>query len=210
MSDITFYLLGMVPSYLLQMVLPALFGALVWAATRPLRRSLRDRRRIRAGSTREWGLLFYFMFTSGLLALTLTPAGFWPELLTFHRLPALPQPFQGGLNLAPFWETWKLYSYYARHSLWSFLLINFLGNIVMFMPNGFFAGLLMDKPRWWKVTLATFGLSLFIEVFQLFVSRGTDVDDLILNTLGGLLGYWVFLFFRRLNPGLVRRCAKSK
>ena len=76
------------------------------------------------------------------------------------------------------------------------------------MPIGLFAGLLADKPRWWKGTLWAFGLSLFIEFFQLFVSRGTDVDDLILNTLGGLLGHGVFLLLRRVSPALVRRCAK--
>lgn len=80
----------------------------------------------------------------------------------------------------------------------------------MFLPIGFFAALLSDKPRWWKGTLWTFGVSLFIEVFQLFVSRGTDVDDLILNTLGGLLGHWVFLLLRWSCPEMVQKCARQR
>ena len=65
-----------------------------------------------------------------------------------------------------------------------YFLINFLGNIIMFMPFGLFI------PYLWgisgkKTILIGFSSSLFIEFCQLFLSRGTDVDDLILNTLGG-------------------------
>lgn len=192
--------------YLCQMLLHGCAGVFLWGVTRPLRRRLR--RGICPGDAREGVLLVYFVLNTGLLALTLTPPNFWFHLLTLHRLPSFAGPFRGRVNLTPFRETWNQYRYYARRGVWSFLLINFLGNIVLFMPNGFFTALLMDKPRCWKSVLATLGLSLMIEVFQLFISRGTDVDDLILNTLGGLLGYWMFLLIRRLNPGLVRRCAK--
>lgn len=196
--------------YLLQMILPGCLGALLWGITRPYRRYRREKRGLSPGSAREGALLLFFILTTGLLALTLTPVDFWSDVLIFHRLPEAPRFSLERVNLTPMRETWKQYRYYARRGIWSFLLINFLGNIVMFMPNGFFTALLVDRPRWWKSALATLGLSLFIEVFQLFVSRGTDVDDLILNTLGGLCGYWVFLLFRCVNPGLVRRCAKSK
>lgn len=196
--------------YLLQMILPGCLGALLWWFTRLFRRRRREKKGLSSGSARERTLFLFFVFASGLLALTLTPADFWHDTLILHRLPSAPRFSLDRVNLTPVRETWKLYRYYARRGLWSFLLINFLGNIVMFMPNGFFTALLMDKPRWWKSALATFGLSLFIEVFQLFISRGTDVDDLILNTLGGLCGYWVFLLFRCVNPSYVRRCAKSK
>jgi len=154
-------------------------------------------------------LLLLFMFVAGLLAITLTPAGFWPAILQ-GRPPRLPEPFQGGINLIPFHRSWELFQYYLHHGLWEAIFINFPGNIVVFLPIGFFAGLLSDKPRWWKGTLWAFGFSLFVEVFQLFVSRGTDVDDLILNTLGGLLGHGVFLLLRRVCPGVVKKCAKEK
>lgn len=200
--------MSVVFAYLIQMVLPALAGGMVWALTRPLRRWMRNRRGIRPGPGREGALLVLFLFTAGLLALTLTPSGFWRALLFEGRLPELPAPFQGGVNLVPFRESWKLYLYWVRHGQWSDLWVNFLGNIVMFIPFGFFSGLLSRRPRWWKAALVTAALSLFIEGFQLLVSRGTDVDDLILNTLGGLMGYWVFLLVRKHDPGLVGRCGK--
>ncbi len=196
-------------SYLIQMALPALLGSFLWAVTRPVRRRRLARKGLRSGLYREPALLLLFMFVSGLLAITLTPAGFWSDIFT-GLLPQLPKPFQGGVNLIPFRQSWDLLRYYIRHGLWEAILINFPGNIVVFLPIGFFAGLLSDKPRWWKGTLWAFGFSLFIESFQLFVSRGTDIDDLLLNTLGGLCGHGLYLLFHWACPDLVRRCAKEK
>ncbi|MBS5873666.1 MAG: VanZ family protein [Clostridiales bacterium] len=38
------------------------------------------------------------------------------------------------------------------------------------------------------------------------LDRGTDIDDLLLNTLGAVLGYLLFLLIRRLWPALVEKC----
>lgn len=197
--------MGEIASYLIQMALPALMGALLWATTRHWRRRRLARKGRRPGPYRERALLLFFMFLVGLLALTLTPAGFWDAVLNGRR-PQLPPPLQGGVNLIPLQRSWQLLCYYVRNDLWAAVWVNFPGNVVMFMPVGFFAGLLSDKPRWWKGTLLTAGLSLFIEIFQLFISRGTDIDDLILNTLGGLLGHLAFLVLRRLSADVVTKC----
>ncbi len=189
------------------MALPAAFGALLWRVTYPIRTRRLRLQGQRAGKSREGALLLLFMFLSGLLALTLTPHGFWPALLQGRR-PPLPPPFRGGVNLIPLRESWALLRYYIRHGMWGTIWINFPGNILMFLPIGLFAGLLTDRPKWWKGTLWAFSLSLFIEVFQLFVSRGTDIDDLILNTLGGLLGHWAYLLLAKYRPQLVKNCEK--
>ena len=72
-------------------------------------------------------------------------------------------------------------------------------NAVMFAPFGFLLPVLWCKCRKWKVTvLAGFLLSLTIEVLQMFCFRATDVDDLLMNTLGALLGYFLaWLFFHK-------------
>ena len=103
-------------------------------------------------------------------------------------------------------ESVRLFQFYLEKGMWSAILVNFPGNIIMFMPVGLFAGLLGDKPRWWKGTGYAFTLSLFIELSQLFVARGTDVDDLLLNTLGGFAGYGVFLLIQWAAPYFVQRC----
>lgn len=183
--------------YLIRMASAALVGALVWGLTCPLRK-----RNAKSGAEpyREGVLLFLFMFLAGLLFLTLTPPAGW----------SYKGPFQGTVNLIPLREGIRLFWFYYENGMWTALLVNLLGNIVMFIPIGLFAGLLSDRPCWWKGTLWAFGLSFFIEVAQLFVCRGTDVDDLILNTLGGLMGYWLFLLIRRISPSFVGRCAKGR
>lgn len=186
--------------YLVRMAVAALAGVLLWGLSLPLRSRYRRKRNIEVQICREGILLLLFMFLTGLLFLTLTPPKGW----TYHG------PFQGTVNLIPLCESIRLFCFYLKNRMWTALLINFLGNIVMFIPIGFFTGLLSIRPRWWKGTLWTFALSLFIEISQLFACRGTDVDDLILNTLGGLMGYWLFLLFRRINPGFVGRCAKRR
>ena len=63
-------------------------------------------------------------------------------------------------------------------------------NAVLFLPFGFLLPVLWRKCRSWKSTVAAgFLTSLGIEILQLFCYRATDVDDLIMNTLGTFLGY---------------------
>lgn len=202
--------MGAISTYFVRMVLPALLGALCWAMTRPLRRGWRKKRGYLPGPYREGAVLVLFMFLSGLLWLTLTPPDLGYFLRTGRWMYPPGIPFQGGINLIPVAESWRLFRFYLEKGMWSAILINFPGNIVMFMPIGFLGGLLSDKPRWWKGTLWAFALSLFIETAQLFVARGTDVDDLILNTLGGLVGHALFLLVRQFAPGLVKGCAQNR
>ena len=72
-------------------------------------------------------------------------------------------------------------------------------NAVMFAPFGFLLPVLWRSCRKWSVTtFAGFLLSLTIEILQMFCFRATDVDDLLMNTLGALLGYFLaWLFFHK-------------
>jgi glycopeptide antibiotics resistance protein len=71
---------------------------------------------------------------------------------------------------------------------------NLVGNIIGFGPFGFMLPLLTKRfSTKYKIIAATFGLSLMYELIQLIFKFGSfDVDDLILNTIGGLIGYWIF------------------
>ena len=85
-------------------------------------------------------------------------------------------------------------------------IINILGNIIMFMPMGFLLPLLFSNLDSLKKTVVIgFGTSLLIEFTQLFLIRATDIDDLILNTFGTMLGYLVFLTFKKLLSRLTEK-----
>lgn len=71
-------------------------------------------------------------------------------------------------------------------------------NTAMFLPFGFFLPVLCRSFRsWWAATLAGLLLSGTIEFLQLFSFRATDVDDLLMNTLGAYLGYLLAWLLRR-------------
>ena len=96
-------------------------------------------------------------------------------------------------NLVPFLEIRRFW--YNREIIGSFaVFINLAGNVLAFVPFGFFLPVLNVHTRGvFRMTLFTFEFSLLVETIQLVSKVGSfDVDDLILNTLGGILGYVVF------------------
>ena len=78
-------------------------------------------------------------------------------------------------------------------------IINVIGNSFLFLPLGFVFPIVYKKlDTHLKVIVTGIGASLTIEILQLlFLDRVTDVDDLILNSLGYLLGYGIYLFVKR-------------
>ena len=75
-------------------------------------------------------------------------------------------------------------------------------NIVMCVPFGFLVPLIWeDMGRVSRMIPAGFLFSLLLEVSQLLNIRGTDVDDLIMNTLGALAGFVVYLAFDKVTDG---------
>ena len=69
---------------------------------------------------------------------------------------------------------------------------NIVGNIIMFIPFGFFTSyyLKLDKKR--IIFYLTLIVSVVIEFIQLKIGRAFDVDDIILNMLGGMSGYYLY------------------
>ena len=91
-------------------------------------------------------------------------------------------------------------------------LLNFFGNLLVFVPIGFFPALLFRKANWKHALIIGFGMSLFIEVVQYFIMRNSAVDDVILNTAGAMFGYLVYVLLRRWCPRFVAkfRCTEIK
>ena len=67
---------------------------------------------------------------------------------------------------------------------------NFLGNIMLFVPIGILFPLVIKRKRWQHILFIGAILSLVVETIQLITSRGFfEVNDIILNTLGAMVGY---------------------
>ena len=70
-------------------------------------------------------------------------------------------------------------------------------NIFLFMLLGFFLPMLYRcYDRIGKVSLYGFLLSLSVEFVQMFGCSSTDINDLITNTVGACIGYYIFLLFK--------------
>ena len=106
--------------------------------------------------------------------------------------PANILPFR--INLIPFVN---LFDY----DIFSEAIINFIGHTAMFIPLGIVWPAVfkeLDTPL--KTLAAGVGFSLLIEILQLpFFDRVSDIDDLLLNTLGFAVGYGVYRLVARIN-----------
>lgn len=114
-------------------------------------------------------------------------------------------------NLVPFKEIKRFITYRHVVGNYSFLL-NIVGNIAGFMPFGFFLPVISRRSRhWYNTVLLSFLFSLCIESVQLVFKVGSfDVDDMILNTVGGTLGYILYRIVQTIRVRRKRKRAEAE
>jgi glycopeptide antibiotics resistance protein len=106
------------------------------------------------------------------------------------------------INLIPF-ETvrlyWRLLQKGASAELLHHAVINLVGNVVMFVPLGWFLPAISGKFRGvFRATAFAVLLIALVEAVQYITGLGScDIDDLILNLFGMLLGYLLFIIFKK-------------
>lgn len=119
----------------------------------------------------------------------------------FGKVDGKIQPllFDAG-KIFPLWVNFKPFIYLFDYPTMREALLNLIGNTAMFIPLGIVWPTAFKKLNTHdKVIAAGFGMSLLIEVLQLpFFDRASDIDDLILNTLGFLMGYGIYLLVKKL------------
>ena len=95
-------------------------------------------------------------------------------------------------NLELFREIRRFITY--REQLGMFAVFdNLLGTLLIFVPYGFFISMAAERRGFFKTLFFSFGLSLCVELVQLATRVGSfDVDDILLNTIGGIFGYILF------------------
>ncbi len=115
--------------------------------------------------------------------------------------PETAFPFR--VNLIPFVN---LFDYDNRRDL----LLNVIGNAAMFIPSGIVLPVIYRKlNNFIKVVGAGALISLCIEIIQLpFSVRASDVDDLILNTAGVVVGYGIYALVRSIKRKDKKRCVQ--
>ncbi|MGP7816705.1 VanZ family protein [Niallia sp. 01092] len=135
--------------------------------------------------TREILKNIFFLYLLIVLYVTLNP---------FHFSPP---GNQGNLNLVPYVQI--LYQYKYKPPM--FWMLYTLGNIIMFVPFGFLFPAIYRRRFKLIVTIMVAALSsLTIELTQYFftIDRAADIDDLILNMAGAIIGYLFFSLTKKI------------
>ncbi len=107
------------------------------------------------------------------------------------------------MNLAPLRQFITAFRYGSNNAsgVWQFLL-----NIIMFVPLGFLLPVVFKRLRSWHgVLIVSLAFTVATELLQLISYRGTDIDDVIANTVGGLCGFALYLIVIGLIHVISRR-----
>jgi len=152
---------------------------------------------------REWlhelGIFILVLVIVGLFSQTILPKN------------GLAEPSIEHVNLEFFRVFRETYNAIIYLGFWEPFYINFLGNIVLFIPIGFLLPLLFAKLENGIYTvLIGLGLSLFIEIMQLPQQRSSDVDDLWLNATGALVGFVIYRIVKSKYPAFARLFKKLR
>lgn len=126
-------------------------------------------------------------------------------LLFGQRFPVnIPDDYfteiRSNINLIPFhtiYEYFTLTDITDDPELLQHAFINLAGNVVMFIPLGFFLTDIRENLRHFpKHIICTAMIILAIEAIQLFTLLGSfDIDDILLNTVGSAIGYGIWKLF---------------
>ena len=107
-------------------------------------------------------------------------------LIVFATILLMPISFNSThtLNIIPFnWNEIGIYQF----------VVEKIPNILLFIPFGFFIpAVYKSKRNIWKTMLIVFLTTFGIEFLQYFMGRSADIDDVITNFIGGLIGYTIF------------------
>lgn len=100
------------------------------------------------------------------------PINFHPEEYILNI-----KPFNGIVNMESFQQT----------------MIEKISNIMLFVPLGLFIPIVLrNKRKLYKTTMIALGISFSVEFIQYFIGRSSDIDDIITNVLGAIIGYGLF------------------
>lgn len=148
--------------------------------------------------SREFLLFVFYLYLITIAAITVVPLSY-----SVHRTPGA-----NDISMIPFKTTGNAIRYGMRmHQQFSIslLLQNTMGNIVMFIPFGFLLPLVFKTANsFFRILLAGLFFSAVIELVQYVersygVYRSVDIDDVILNTIGALVGWIILCALRKFS-----------
>ena len=124
-------------------------------------------------------------------------------ILLFELLTGAENASGARMNLVPFSE---IFRYKVGSSMF---IYNVLGNIVLFVPYGYFVSRYANAKNTYQIFIVSLITSFTVELLQVKLGRSFDVDDIILNVIGGIVGYFVYKFLESLKKHLPKFLQKD-
>lgn len=119
-------------------------------------------------------------------------------LLLFQMLTNTEMNTTSGFNLVPFTEI-------LRYKVGtSGFKLNVIGNILIFLPFGYFVSGYVKATKISHILIVSFFTSATVELVQHFIGRSFDVDDILLNVIGAILGFFLYIGFGAIKKHLPR------
>ncbi len=119
-------------------------------------------------------------------------------LLLYQLLTTTELNKMSGLNIVPFTEIF-------RYEIGSpSFIYNVIGNILIFIPFGYFVSMYMKATKFSHILAVSLITSLTVELVQLHIGRSFDIDDIILNVSGSILGFLLFIGLTAIKKHLPR------
>ncbi len=153
---------------------------------------------MRTSFYKKWLATIFVVYLLVVAAITIIP----------ERIARLRVPRSNHINVVPLSYSFEcLFRTRRAHpDLTGFCVRNTVGNVVLFLPLGILLPMLSERSRRFRRMLLTAAfLSLSIETIQFFLrfvgnDRAVDIDDVLLNTLGALLGFGIYKLAIAMGP----------
>ncbi len=136
----------------------------------------------------------YFLFVcyiTALVNLVLVPNNFWYNIWSLIKTGMLADQIGPFLTFNYKLESTILLILKGEYVSSAWVKFMIVGNIILFIPLGMFINLIKEKISNIKIIILSIIIPICVETFQLLIGRTFDVDDLVTNTLGILIGYYI-------------------
>ena len=122
--------------------------------------------------------------------------GFMIYMMLLFRIVTFQDVNYSDFNIIPFKEMF-------RYEIGSKLFFkNVVGNMLMFVPYGFFISYILKENTPWSIIILSLFASFTIEITQYRIGRVFDIDDIMLNLIGGFLGYILYFIILKIKDKL--------
>ena len=147
----------------------------------------------------------FVCYLAALINLVLVPNRLWTCIWAHVFLG------YSGSQIGPFFVLeWNMVPTLLRYwmgelTLGSWVKTMLVGNVLLFVPLGFFWPLVISKGKRCRVWILAVAVPIVIELIQPIIGRSFDLDDILCNMLGIFIGYGIFWVLKSAAPGWVQK-----